>query len=207
MDIVDRGGERSRGGVKMRRGLKEWPTITKWGTKQAPVLFLRWRAFPTYNLCIILYQSMHLPNPSHHSYSTRHFKRHYAYLKEALTHQETISVDDFFDWILYIRRDWGDTCCSRIDGVRMAREHETDLHRPFTELAHSLDKLGGDNIRFCRNDPIIVPGSNGSVTASEIGTRDSVDNLSKNRPFENVLHWMELLAFREFKLPLRNAPP
>jgi hypothetical protein len=82
----------------------------------------------------------------------------------------------------------------------MAREHETDLHRPFTELVHSLDKLGGDNIRFCRNDPIIVPGSNGSVTTSEIGTRDSVDNLSKNRPFENAFHWMELLAFWEPKL-------
>jgi hypothetical protein len=131
-----------------------------------------------------------------------------------LTHQETVSVDNFFDWILYIRRDWGDTCCSRIDGIRNgarskrsldayntnAVKHETDLHRPFTELAHSLDKLGGDNIRFCRNDPIIVPGSNGSATASEIGTRDSVDNLSKNRPFENVFHWMELLAFWEFKL-------
>ncbi|KAJ6561527.1 hypothetical protein DFH09DRAFT_1279280 [Mycena vulgaris] len=77
-------------------------------------------------------------------------------------HEETIPVEDFFDWILNISRDWRDEYVSDIHSIQSDAKFksclhachlnvvkETHLYHPFPELAnHCLEKLGGGNFQL-----------------------------------------------------------
>ncbi|KAF7326535.1 Other 1 protein kinase [Mycena venus] len=155
---------------------------------------------------------------SHRNYAAEHTQKDYApYLQEDLTHERTITVTQFFEWILHITNSQ-DTTRTENDSkfqkylARYNRwdvyKHETELYQPFVELANYC--IGRQTkVQFCRNDPTIVLGSDAErkpdvVSIWEatlaLGARTSADNLSDGGPGKlNAFHWMELIAFWEFK--------
>jgi hypothetical protein len=97
-----------------------------------------------------------------------------------------------------------------------AYKHETELYKPFVELAnYCLGKKS--KIQFCRDDPTIVLGSDAERkpntvniwwAALALGSRTSVDNLSGGGPGKlDAFHWMEILAFWEFKFVPGGVSP
>ncbi|KAJ6521735.1 hypothetical protein B0H19DRAFT_1244563, partial [Mycena capillaripes] len=97
-----------------------------------------------------------------------------------------------------------------------AYTRETELYRPFIELAnHCIGKKA--KIRFCRDDPTIVHGSDAErkpdvvsiwEAALALGGRSSADNLSQGGPGKDAaFHWMELIAFWEFKFVRGGVQP
>ncbi|KAJ6529869.1 hypothetical protein DFH09DRAFT_153470 [Mycena vulgaris] len=155
---------------------------------------------------------------SHSNYAFEHTQKDYApYLQEDLTHEKEITVAQFFEWILRIT-DTPATEAGKPDAKFEEYMHtynwfdsyqrETDLYGPFVELAnYCIGKQA--KIQFCRNDPTFVLGSEADrkpdvlniwKSALRLGDRLNVDNLSLGGPGKgNAFHWMELLAFWEFK--------
>jgi hypothetical protein len=106
-------------------------------------------------------------------------------------------------------------------------KHEPSRYPPFIELSnHVIRQLNtnpNSNIRFCRNDPVIVVGSRSKrkpdvvgvrYESIEVPNRSSVDNIMNDGPKEAPFGWTELLFFFEFKLEVvlkdalpRNAVP
>jgi hypothetical protein len=72
-------------------------------------------------------------------------------------------------------------------------------------------------IQFCRDDPTLVLGSDAErkpdvvsiwKAALALGTRTSADNLSAGGPGRlDAFHWMELIAFWEFKFVPGGVDP
>ncbi|KAJ7221120.1 hypothetical protein C8J57DRAFT_1482502 [Mycena rebaudengoi] len=155
---------------------------------------------------------------SHRNHASEHTQKDFApYLQEDLTCEKTVTVAQFFEWILRITNA-PDTSKTENDlnfqdylakyNRWDAYKHETELYKPFVELAnYCIGKPA--KIRFCRDDPTIVLGSDAErkpdvVTvwgaALALGDRTSADNLSDTGPGRsNAFHWMELIAFFEFK--------
>ncbi|KAJ7718758.1 hypothetical protein DFH07DRAFT_933460 [Mycena maculata] len=155
---------------------------------------------------------------SHRNHASEHTQKDYApYLQEDLTHERTITVAQFFKWILRITNAQ-DTSRTQNDNEfqeYMARynrwdmyKDETELYQPFVELAnYCIGKQA--RIQFCRDDPTIVLGSDAErkpdvvsiwKAALALGSRTSPDNLSEGGPGRSdAFHWMELIAFWEFK--------
>ncbi|KAJ7231053.1 hypothetical protein B0H12DRAFT_1192785 [Mycena haematopus] len=159
------------------------------------------------------------------NHATEHTQKDYApYLLEDLTRERKITVDQFFKWILRITEPQDTGEMERDSKFQEFMNdynqwptytHETELYKPFVELAnYCLDKEGAE-IQLCRNDPTIVHGSDArrkpdvlSIWRAALAlSRGSVDNLSKGGPGKDyAFHWMELLAFWEFKfLPSNHA--
>ncbi|KAJ7846919.1 hypothetical protein B0H13DRAFT_2285691 [Mycena leptocephala] len=87
---------------------------------------------------------------------------------------------------------------------------ETDLYHPFVELANQCvaELVGNDRPVFCRNDPIIVRGSDAARKPDVVALlrailqradRESEDGMSEGGPAGAAFHWRELLSFWEFK--------
>ncbi|KAJ6497924.1 hypothetical protein DFH09DRAFT_1204450 [Mycena vulgaris] len=156
---------------------------------------------------------------SHHNYASEHTQKDYApylRLREDLIYERTITVAQFFQWILRITNAH-DTSSTENDPKFQkylakynrwdAYKHETELYQPFVELAnYCIGKQA--KIRFGRDDPTIALGSDAErkpvvsiwEAALALGARTSADNLSDGGPGRlNAFHWMELIAFREFK--------
>jgi hypothetical protein len=84
---------------------------------------------------------------------------------------------------------------------------ETQLYKPFVELAnYCIGEEAG--IRFCRDDPTIVRGSDAQrkpdvisiwTAALLLEGRLNTDHLSQTGPGKDAFHWMELLTFWELK--------
>ncbi|KAJ7086597.1 hypothetical protein C8R43DRAFT_311051 [Mycena crocata] len=139
-------------------------------------------------------------------------------IRADLLKQKTIPVKDFFRIILDVSEGVTEDLLSLGADQNLRRllenydpsniTHETELYRPFVELANSrLDNLSGQEIRLVRNDPKIVLGSAAarkpdlatiSSTSLLLGERDSPDNLAENGPAHSF-HWLELVGFWEFK--------
>ncbi|KAJ7856529.1 hypothetical protein B0H14DRAFT_3864988 [Mycena olivaceomarginata] len=153
----------------------------------------------------------------HRDHASKHTQKDYApYLQEDLLHERTITVAQFFQWILNIT-DAKNT--SRMQRDSQFQKHmstynrwhaytdETQLYKPFVELAnYCIGQEAG--IRFCRDDPTIVRGSDAQrkpdvislwTAALLLEGRLNTDHLSQAGPGKDAFHWMELLAFWEFK--------
>jgi hypothetical protein len=154
---------------------------------------------------------------SHHNYASKHTQKDYApYLQEDLAHERTITVAQFFEWILRITNAQ-DTSATENDPefekylARYNRwdvyKKETELYQPFVELAnYCIGKKA--KIQLCRDDPTIVHGSDAErkpdvvsiwAAALALGSRINADNLRDGPGKANAFHWMELIAFWEFK--------
>ncbi|KAJ7917810.1 hypothetical protein B0H13DRAFT_314367 [Mycena leptocephala] len=93
---------------------------------------------------------------------------------------------------------------------------ETELYQPFVELANYCIGQRA-KIQFCRDDPTIVHGSDAErkpdvvsiwEAALALGARTSVDNFSDGGPGKfDAFHWMELIAFWEFKFVPGGVDP
>ncbi|KAJ7445440.1 hypothetical protein FB451DRAFT_1148766 [Mycena latifolia] len=162
----------------------------------------------------------------HRNHASEHTQKDYApYLQEDLTHERTITVAQFFQWILRITNAQ-DT--SRMENDKKFQEYmagynrwdvyknETELYQPFVELAnYCIGKQA--RIQFCRDDPTIVLGSDAErkpdvvgiwKAALALGSRTSADNLSKGGPGRSgAFHWMKLIAFWEFKFVPGGVDP
>ncbi|KAJ7845781.1 hypothetical protein B0H13DRAFT_2209083 [Mycena leptocephala] len=163
---------------------------------------------------------------SHHNYASEHTQKDYApYLQEDLTHEKTITAAQFFEWILRITNAQ-DTSRTENDSKFQrylatynrwdVYKRETELYQPFVELAnYCIGKQA--KIQFCRDDPTIVHGSDAErkpdvvsiwKAALALGTRTSADNLSAGGPGRlDAFHWMELIAFWEFKFVPGGVDP
>jgi hypothetical protein len=131
--------------------------------------------------------------------------------------------------VLHVPASWEATYASKITEITdsppfkafMAEykpttvKRETELYRPFVEMAnYCLKKLNSRPIVFCRDDPVIVLGSDAhrkpdvvivEEAALRIEGRDSVDNLSENGPPDGLaFHWIELVSFWEFEVDPRG---
>ncbi|KAJ7194101.1 hypothetical protein GGX14DRAFT_586909 [Mycena pura] len=131
---------------------------------------------------------------SHRHYAAEHTQKDYApYLQEDLLHERTITVAQFFEWILHITGTTKMESDSKFQKYLAtynrwdAYEHETELYPPLTN--YGIGKRSG--IQFCRNDPTIVLGSDAQrkpdvvsiwKAALALGTRTSVDDLSEGGP-------------------------
>ncbi|KAJ7877113.1 hypothetical protein B0H14DRAFT_1690311 [Mycena olivaceomarginata] len=154
---------------------------------------------------------------SHQNFASEHTQKNYApYLQEDLTHERTITVAQFFEWILCITNAQ-DTSGTENDSKfqkYMAKynrwdvyKKETELYQPFVELAnYCIGKKA--KIQLCRDDPTIVHGSDAErkpdvvsiwAAALALGSRINADNLRDGPGKANAFHWMELIAFWEFK--------
>jgi hypothetical protein len=163
---------------------------------------------------------------SHHNHASEHTQKDYApYLQEDLTHEKTITVAEYFEWILRINNAEDTSRMENDPNFQKymanynrwdAYKHETELYKPFVELANYC--LGRKSkIQFCRDDPTIVLGSDAERkpdtvniwwAALALGSRTSVDNLSGGGPGKlDAFHWMEILAFWEFKFVLGGVSP
>jgi hypothetical protein len=145
------------------------------------------------------------------------------FLKEDIAQEVTITVAQFLFWILNVPENWITTTAStitRITGAAKFKQqlnnylapitHETDLYHPFVELANQCvaELVGNDRPVFCRNDPIIVRGSDAARKPDVVALlrailqradRESEDGMSEGGPAGAAFHWRELLSFWEFK--------
>ncbi|KAJ6598737.1 hypothetical protein B0H10DRAFT_2085083 [Mycena sp. CBHHK59/15] len=163
---------------------------------------------------------------SHQNFASEHTQKDYApYLQEDLTHERTITVAQFFEWILRITNAQGTSRAQNDPKFQeymskynrwTAYKHETELYQPFVELAnYCIGKQA--NIQFCRDVPTIVLGSDAErkpdvvsiwKAALTLGARTDADNLSDGGPGRlNAFHWMELIAFWEFKFVPGGVDP
>ncbi|KAK7007367.1 other 1 protein kinase [Favolaschia claudopus] len=163
---------------------------------------------------------------SHDSYASAHTVDDYApFLTHDLRSTKTIPFDDFLKHILRVRNVHNAIQASSAvvnDPVFTAKlakydpanfKKEPDMYAPFIILAnHCLDSqlagTEGGNIRFCRNDPYIVSGSDASrkpdivvVYTSQLalGDRPGI-NFTQSGPKECHFHWKIVLGSVEFKL-------
>ncbi|KAJ7221239.1 hypothetical protein GGX14DRAFT_540485 [Mycena pura] len=161
---------------------------------------------------------------SHRHYAAEHTQKDYApYLQEDLVHEKLITVAQFFEWILHITNSQDTT---KMENHPVFQKHltdynrwdvykrETELYQPFVELTNYC--IGnGSGIRFCRNDPTIVHGSDAQrkpdvvstwKAALALGDRTNADNLANDGPGkQSGFHWMEVIAFWEFKFVLNGV--
>ncbi|KAJ7804338.1 hypothetical protein B0H14DRAFT_3486344 [Mycena olivaceomarginata] len=158
---------------------------------------------------------------SHHNYASEHTQKDYApYLREDLAHERTITVAQFFEWILRITnaQDTSRTENDHTFQKYLAKynqwdvyERETQLYQPFVELANYCigNKLKFNSVAMTR------PVSSGKpdvvsiwAAALALGARTSADNLADGGPGKlSPFHWMELIAFWEFKFVPGGVDP
>ncbi|KAJ6583357.1 hypothetical protein DFH09DRAFT_1360069 [Mycena vulgaris] len=123
----------------------------------------------------------------------RVFSKDYApYLHEDLTHERTITVTQFFEWILRINNDQ-DTSRMENDSKfqkYLPKYNQWDVYKREAELYQPV--LGSDAER--RPDVVSI-----WKAVLALGARTSADNLADGVPGKlRAFHWMELIAFWEF---------
>ncbi|KAF8215492.1 hypothetical protein K438DRAFT_1660184 [Mycena galopus ATCC 62051] len=159
---------------------------------------------------------------SGNSQSAQHSKQEdYApFLKEDIAHERTITVQEFLLWILGRGGAGKDEFESTlrdpkfeqlVDDYTAKISKETDLYHRFVNLANwCLDQheINAGDVRFCRNDPVLVldsdAGRKPDVVIVRLATvnkdgRYGVDEISKGGPQDAAFYWRELLSFWEFK--------